>query len=142
MLIIPDCRKEGVTYNESLDTDIRIEKPTSQPLVIDPQIMPSRLSQCPLSLVSVEVDGPDRDLFRSRVSELGVIVVDQVPPGSYIFSLEVIILGDVVKSLEFTTFVRDTQYVSPLPSVVSVKASYSSLIILDNAVELEILEDR
>lgn len=69
--------------------------------------MPTIFPQCPLSLVSVEVDGPDRDFFEGRVSELGVIVIDQVPPGSYTFSLEMKILGDTVKSLEFTTFVRD-----------------------------------
>lgn len=27
LFIAPDCRREGVTYDESLDTNIRIEKP-------------------------------------------------------------------------------------------------------------------
>lgn len=75
--------------------------------------MPTNYPDCPKSLIKVEVNGQDADLFRDKVTEIGALTVSGLSPGSYSFSIEAS-MGKELIELNFSVFVRDPDFKIPL----------------------------
>ena len=138
--IIPQCSAEGLTYDEAVETDIRLRDDTIS-RVIDPKFMPGKYPACPMLLVKVQVTGSDADIFKDRVTETGVLTISGIQPGSYSFTIEAYMAKNVIK-LSFTVFIRDPKFQIPLPTQTYLETNYTSLIYLETTLGLQVVEDR
>lgn len=85
--IIPQCSLERIKYDESVETSVRLRDP-SQVIVVNPGFLPGKYPDCPVSLIEVEVKGPDAAQFLDKVSSSGVVTIADLKPGTYNFELE------------------------------------------------------